>query len=457
MLEPALLAAGVSHWELERYELYRVNPPLVRMVAALPVLAVGCQTDWKGFQESSKARPEFIIGANFVALNGRRSLWLLTLARWACIPFSLIGGIFAFHYSQELWRSNLAGLVTLAVWCFEPNILGHAELITNDVACTALGLGATWLFWRWLKNPEWLRAIAAGIVLGLALLTKSSWLILLILWPLLTMLWHFSEPRLIRNHTKKNPRPEAALPSSHESRSSPESGQSGMTTGDLAISFRPRRGVQLSIILSTALYLLNMGYRFDETFTPLKEFEFVSRSLKGVDESNALGNRFRHSWIGRLPLPFPKQYILGLDIQKSDFENWSRPSYLRGEWKQGGWWYYYLYGLLVKLPHGFQLLILMTAAVLVGRSLHRRSRCSNFCASTTAESMTQARCENSRPDCSARDLLVLISPGLLLFLIVSAQTRMNEHFRYVLPFIGMLTVLVGCTATLARPNYDATR
>ncbi len=44
--EPAHLAAGMSHWQFGRFELYRVNPPLVRMLAALPVLAAGAKTDW---------------------------------------------------------------------------------------------------------------------------------------------------------------------------------------------------------------------------------------------------------------------------------------------------------------------------------------------------------------------------------------------------------------------------
>ena len=36
------LPAGISHWRFGRFDLYRVNPPLVRMVAALPVAA--CRT-----------------------------------------------------------------------------------------------------------------------------------------------------------------------------------------------------------------------------------------------------------------------------------------------------------------------------------------------------------------------------------------------------------------------------
>ena len=105
-LEGPLLAAGVSHWELGRYELYRVNPPLVRMVAAIPVMLVGCETNWARFIDGPRTRPEYTIGSQFIEINGERSLWLMTLARWACIPFSLIGGLYCFFWGRELYRRD---------------------------------------------------------------------------------------------------------------------------------------------------------------------------------------------------------------------------------------------------------------------------------------------------------------------------------------------------------------
>lgn len=431
MLEPALLASGLSHWEFGRFELYRVNPPLVRMVAALPVMAAGYESDWSGFYEAPGARPEFSMGADFIAANGERSIWLFTIARWACIPFSLAGGLFAFFYARELWQSDLSGLLALTLWCFEPNILAHAELITNDAACTAFGLGATWLFWRWLKQPTWGRAALAGLLLGLAELAKMSWLMLFGLWPLLWLLWQWS----LHRQQRRSPSPPSTL-----------------DTGHSTLNSLP----QLSLILLFALYLINLGYAFDGTFTRLKEFEFISTSLTGLERSGDIGNRFRDSWLGELPVPLPKQYVLGFDTQKHDFESWSRPSYLRGEWKQGGWWYYYLYGLWVKVPHGVQILVVLSFLVPVGNWWRKRRGTRGEGVGDDSQSHSSASPAlpslSLDPRPSTLDQLILLTPGLALFVLVSSQTKMNEHFRYVLPTIATLLVYSSRLAVLFSPQ-----
>ena len=60
--EPGHLVAGLSNWKFGRFELYRVNPPLTRTVAALPVIAAGYEEDWGGFYEGPGARPVFGMG-----------------------------------------------------------------------------------------------------------------------------------------------------------------------------------------------------------------------------------------------------------------------------------------------------------------------------------------------------------------------------------------------------------
>jgi hypothetical protein len=51
MNEPGHLVAGLSYWRFGRFDVYSVNPPLVKLVAALPVMAVGYEEDWATYYE----------------------------------------------------------------------------------------------------------------------------------------------------------------------------------------------------------------------------------------------------------------------------------------------------------------------------------------------------------------------------------------------------------------------
>lgn len=375
-LEPAFLASGISHWEFARFELYRVNPPLIRMVAALPALVVGCETNWEGYCDGPGSRFEFAVGEAWMKANGSRSMQLLVYARWACLLFSLTGGYFAYRWAEELYGSG-AGLVTLFIWTFEPNLLAHAELITPDCGCWSFCVLAGYTFWRWLKKPTWKRAALAGFSLGLAELTKMTCLVLFVLWPVLWILWKWFETR------------------------SPAS--------------KPVFS-QLLVILFLALYILNIGYAFDGFGCQLKEFQFVSSMLAGDREAARPSNRFRDSWLGQIPIPLPKQYVLGFDSQEKDLEYYHQPSFLRGERKRGGWWYYYLYGLLVKTPCG---LLILLAVIVVSRV-----------------------CRQFRP-ASLQDELVLLVPAAVMLIVVSTQTAFNIHLRYAYPSLALTTIFLG--------------
>jgi hypothetical protein len=160
------LPAGVSHWCFGRFDLYRVNPPLVRSWAALPVLASDCVFDWTRCDDSPTARPEFAIGRDVIARNGERVLGYFTLARWMCIPFSLLGGYVCYLWSSELYGRK-SGVLAAVLWCFSPNILAHAALITPDAGAAAFGVAAGYAFWRWLRRPSLRATLIAGGALGL--------------------------------------------------------------------------------------------------------------------------------------------------------------------------------------------------------------------------------------------------------------------------------------------------
>ena len=326
-LEPAFLVSGISHWEFGRFESYRVNPPLVRMVAALPVLAVGYKADWTKFLDGPGARTEFPLGEAFIKANGKKVVRLFVYARWACIPFSLLGAFFTYRWATELY-SPTSGIIALTLFVFEPNLLAHGELITPDAACTAFGILAGHTFWRWLKQPTWSRAALAGGSMGLAELSKMSWLILFGLWPLMWLIWRWLEPKKVEsvesNDERRSVHPvsahvhssvgDAEKASSTENSGTDRGVPQALPVSDVQTYSKPGSIVsqsmlsrtvrarskqekypspncpvweslsQLTTILVLAIYLMNLAYAFDGTGTQLKEFQFVSTSLTGLEK-----------------------------------------------------------------------------------------------------------------------------------------------------------------------------
>lgn len=281
-------------------------------------------------------------------------------------------------------HGNLGGLLSLSLWVFCPNILAHCRLITTDVGSTALGVAATFVFWLYLRNPSGLRALAAGIMLGLAELTKFSMLLLYAVWPLFWLV------RLILV-TPKTDRLRRTLV--------------GVGHGVL--------------VVATSFLVIDAGYLFEGVGIPLERFEFVSATLTrpvatGVRMAPASQNplyrvlwpfrenRFRGTILARLPAPLPQHYLLGFDeqkieadgipkrydrafraLQKGDVELARKEAgsddqtvggywvYLNGKLRNTGWWYYYICALVYKVPEGTWFLVLLSLSLLL---IERRSR-----------------------------------------------------------------------------------
>jgi hypothetical protein len=390
--EPAHLVAGLSHWKFFRFDLYRVNPPLVRMIAALPVLALPHEVEWPAHGASPSDRIEFPIGTSFMKENGARSMDLLIWARWACIPFSLCGAVFCFLWSREIWNCDTCGAVSLCLWSFDPNVLAHGTLITPDCAAAAFGIGAAYFHWRWMRKLTWKRAFVAGVLLGIALLTKSTWITLFAFLPAIYL------ASTIVRRTIRRP---------------------------FCDGLSETSVIQLSAILLIGLFCLNVGYGFAGSFQALKDFTFVSQVLSGSASDQIDGNRFRGTWVGTIPVPLPKDYLIGIDVQKHDFEEHMGRSYLRGTWQTTGWWYYYVYALAIKTP--------ISSILLFGMS------CLWFCRSSRNDVTIGPQ---GTPEHVFAGVL-LLGYAITIVVLVSSQVGFNRHVRYVLPAQPFLFVFSG--------------
>ena len=392
--EDAHLISGISHHRFWNFDLYRVNPPLVRAVAAFPV-STFCTVNpcWEKNSSYPLIRSEHPLGVDYAKANAEQATNQIRLARMTCVLFAIVGGIVCYAYSLRLF-CFFSGLIALTLWCFNPYILGHAATIMPDAHTASLAVLAVLCFWFWLKQPGCQRTLLAGLTLGLAELCKFT---LLVFYPLFVVLWFVFR---LREYRTLKP----------------------------ADWFNQAK--QMVLMFAVSLLVINMGYLFEDIGKPLGDFRFQTSLFSGTktlqDVPSGGGNRFKNSVIGCIPVPFPANYVQGIDTQRLDFER-GLPSYLRGEWSDHGWWYYYLYALLIKTPLGTLGLFLLAIY------------CTFFVKECNA---------------SWQDEMVVLLPGIVLLAFVSSQTGFSIHSRYVipaLPFFFIWTAKVGKAVSWKRP------
>jgi Dolichyl-phosphate-mannose-protein mannosyltransferase len=367
------LTAGIYEWKFGHFFPYRVNPPLVKLIAAIPSVLGDPNLDWSSVADGPGVRTEFDVGKDFIQANRPTGYRYHTAGRLLCLPFTIWGAWMCYTWGRELYCPR-SGFVACALWSFNPIVLGWGSTFTPDAAAASFGLWATNSFWKWLKLATYRQAISAGVVLGLCQLTKMTWIVLYPLWPAAWLVWQLQSP----------------------------GNQGG----------KWRTVYQLLLLLSVAIYVVNVGYGFEAVGRRLGDFEFVSKSLTGQPQSGWIGNRFRNTVLAQFPVPFPANYVLGIDLQKVDFEK-GMESYLWGVWSDRGWWYYYPVAACLKLPTG---LILLGCMAVIRRPAYGR----HFAAGEW----------------------LLFVPAMVVFVLICSQTGFGRYVRYLLPSLPAMLIFV---------------
>jgi hypothetical protein len=295
--EFAHLPAG--YWTLEtgRFELFPLNPPLVKVLSALPLLALGPALDTASPVENTGWFP-WVYGTKFMEMNRPGYDRIFLFGRLPVVALGMLLCWVAFLWARELYGAE-AGLVALFLLAFCPSLIAHAHLATTDVGFAAFTVLALWTFHRFVQAPAPARLAICGVALGLAQLSKMSALLLYPLFVLLTAIV------LVRQRS------------------------------------RWRAGVgAVAAIFLISLLVLDAGYLFQGVGSALDDYHFESRALRAAASVLPAG----------LPVPLPSAYLQGLDALQLINDTGEFPEYLFGRWSREGSPAYYLISLVLKTP-----------------------------------------------------------------------------------------------------------
>jgi len=317
--------AGYMMWHTGDYGLNPEHPPLVKLLAAVPLLG---RSLWVPELKDRNFKIEaFLDGRDWLARNDGNRNRIVFQMRLTAGLLAILFSLVIFLVARECF-GDWAGLAALALAALDPNVLGHSALVTTDIGVSLFFLLSTWCFYLYVKQPTWTRLAAAGVVSGLLLATKHSGIMLA---PMLLLLIG----REIRA-AEKGTRMRTAL----------------------------RLGGAFCVIVVVGVLVLWSFYGFRYAARPAG----VKMSTTLAEYVEPFGPQIAGvvNGMGRLHL-LPESYLIGLvDVARMAA---FYPTYIFGKNYAHGVWWYFPSVVVIKSTLGLLAITLLAIAAMIRRKL----------------------------------------------------------------------------------------
>lgn len=397
--EPVHLLAGYSYLKWGDFRANPEHPPLAKLWAALPLLAMDIKDprpsafEWEIIPVTGPhtTHTGSVAAKLFFVDNDAETLFFW--AKLQIVVLALLLGGFVFRWSKQLFGVE-AAMASLFLYSLDPNIIAHSQIVHTDIAFATLFFIGSYFFWLALEKLTWSRLALTACFFGLAASTKYAYLAMLAVWGTLAIVRTLSAQPL-----------ECAL------------GAPRVVVG------RRQKALLLSTIffcsLIAAYGLIWAAYGFRYSALPVD-----GRPLPMADELLTLPRLSGPvSLLTQFHL-FPEAWIYG---QLFVLNNLQREAYLLGAYSDHGFWLYFPVAFAVKTPLPTLILFLVTL-ILWGTKKLERAKVNFF-------------------------LIVLA-----VYFLLAVLSRLSIGIRHILPIYPFLFVLVGATVgQLWRTRAAVTR
>jgi len=322
--------AGYMSLKTGDFGLNPEHPPLVKMLAALPLLAMDLKVP--PLQGREFKHEAFLNGKDFVFGNDADKV--LFRARMAASILTVLLAVLVFCAAREMF-GLAAGFVALTLLVFDPNLLAHGAFVTTDAGLSCFLFAAIYAFYRYVKQPTAGRLVVVGIATGLAFATKHTGFLAAPSIALLALVEWL--------RTRKSEAPARRFAFS-------------------------RAAASLAVIafLSVGLLWAFYGFRYASRPAGLELNPPAAEYIKGLSRPNEL--RLLQT-ISQHKL-LPESYLYGLaDVRMiSDFY----ASYLLGKPYPHGVWFYFPVAMAIKSTIPFLVLLAISIWAIMRRKLPAR-------------------------------------------------------------------------------------
>jgi hypothetical protein len=327
--------AGYMSWKRADFGLNPEHPPLVKMVATVPLLSMPLKVP--ELQNRYFKSEAYFDGRDLIYGNDAGTI--VFRVRMAAMIFTVLLALIAFLTAREMFGRG-AAFIALTLVVFEPNLLAHGAMVTTDAGLACFLLGTIYAFYRYLKAPSLWRMAVTGLAGGLAAATKHSAILLL---PMLALL-------ALTEVLRRRHRPEADSAPVPETRGRQALRLAAAIVGVAAIA----------IVILWGVY----GFRYAARPDGLHINPPLAETVRGLSPIEARGILTLARW--RL---LPESYLYGLtDVRAvANF----MPSYIFGKVYEHGVWFYFPVAFAVKSTLALLLLSALAVVAIARGRLNR--------------------------------------------------------------------------------------
>jgi len=178
MDELAHIPAGYSYIRYLDYRLNPEHPPLVKAIAAIPLLFQNLNFPINSSAWQKDVNGQWQAGAEFLYESGNNADQIIGWLRLGPMLLTILLIIFIYIWAKELIGRWWA-LIPAFLFGLSPTVLAHGHYVTTDVAATLGIFIASYYFIKFILKSSRKNLIFAGIAFGIAQLMKFSAVLLI--------------------------------------------------------------------------------------------------------------------------------------------------------------------------------------------------------------------------------------------------------------------------------------
>jgi hypothetical protein len=345
--EVAHVPAGLSYLKQHDARLNIEHPPLIKMLAAVPLLFADVHANYndRSWCSTGGLDCQWAFGRHFFVDWNRDPAHIIFLARLPMIVLTLVFGWVVYWMARQL-AGPWGALLSLAVFATSPFCISYGELVITDMGLALFCLLAAWFTADLWMRPSFAAALKLALAAAAALLSKFS-AVLIVPSIGLFAIWMWIAAPADRQRAASEP--EAKVPNLR--RASAWLLISGLMTLVLGWAF-----YEAFFYRSSPREILSAHNAYVSAFRPPDRPErFLAAGTQVLALHPGLEKPLQPLWL----------YMGGIGFLDSGL---TRPMYLLGSRHAHGVWYYFPVITFFKLAPG-EILLLFGLAGLAGMRL----------------------------------------------------------------------------------------